>query len=206
MFSKWIRKAISLKHYIHSSFLDAGNAVLPMATYFKEKSLHSLHFLLRMYVYLMTLWIVPFLITYAIWCNFLNYNWPIPLLGYNYMILCITYPVGIWFIFPYELLCNNEFRTNVKMYLLDYAIRILMIFLREGIAFLFYALPPYNNGLLQLQSLFLNMLRSGCLQKWSVIWREEETRHPVSEWCYCFLDWTPFAWSSMPSFYGPWPM
>ena len=96
------------------TLLDAGYCVLPMATFFKEKSLLSAHFLLRMYVYLMILWIVPYLVAYVIWCNFLNYNWPIPFLGYNYLILWITFPVGIWFIFPYELRCNNEFRTNVK--------------------------------------------------------------------------------------------
>ena len=135
--------------------LDAANMVLPMATFFREKTLQSIHFFLRMYAYLMILWIVPYLIAYVIWCNFLNYNWPIPFLGYNYLILFITTPVGLWFVFPYELRCNNEFVKNVKMYLLYYAIQTMMSFLTEGISFLFYALPPNLQWIVAITIAFL---------------------------------------------------
>ena len=66
--------------------LPAANEVLIMTTYFKEKSLLSIRMLLKMYALLVVTWTVPYLIAYLIWCQYFNYNWPIPFLGYNYII------------------------------------------------------------------------------------------------------------------------
>ena len=49
--------------------LDAGNISVPIGIFFKEKSLKSFHFLMRIYFYLIVLWIVPFLVAYIVWCN-----------------------------------------------------------------------------------------------------------------------------------------
>ena len=47
------------------------------------------------------------------------------------------------------------------MYVLDYAILVLMMFLREGISFLFYALPPYLQWIVPIAIAFLKYI-----QKW----------------------------------------
>ena len=56
----------------------AGNEVLNMSIYFKEKSLQSFQILLRMWFLFMTMWIVPYLVAYLTWCIYLGYNWPLP--------------------------------------------------------------------------------------------------------------------------------
>ena len=122
--------------------LDACGGILDIATFFNEKSLLTFRMLLRMYMFCMTLWLVPFLMAYIIWCNLLGYNWPIPYLGYNYLINVMLFP-GVWYVFPYHLRCDKEFRKNMKMYLSYFTVVIVMMLLREGISLLFQALPLY---------------------------------------------------------------
>ena len=91
----------------------------------------------------MMLWIVPYAIAYAIWCNYFGYNWPIPYLGYNILISLLIHPIGIFFIFPNHLRIDNGFQRNMKLYVLKLALMILMLLLREAISMLFKAVPPY---------------------------------------------------------------
>lgn len=62
------------------TLLDAGNTLLYMSFWFKSKTMQSFWIFLRIYMYYMILWIVPYVIAYAIWCNYFGYNWPIPYL------------------------------------------------------------------------------------------------------------------------------
>ena len=75
--------------------MSAGNHLLNMITFFNEKSLQSLLMFLRLYVFMMIIWIVPYLVAYVIWCNFLGYNWPIPYLGYNFFVSRIIITIGL---------------------------------------------------------------------------------------------------------------
>ena len=70
-------------------FLFAVNDVMNIATYFKEKSLLSIRTLLKLYSLFMLVWTIPYLIAYLIWCQYLEYNWPMPLLGYNFILFFI---------------------------------------------------------------------------------------------------------------------
>ena len=54
--------------------LVAGNEVLKMSTYFNEKSLKSVNVLLKMYLLYLTIWLVPYMIAYLIWCLLLSYS------------------------------------------------------------------------------------------------------------------------------------
>ena len=89
------------------------------------------------------LWIFPYSMAYVIWCIYFGYNWPIPYLGYNFLIGLIMYPIGIWFIFPKSLRVDKEFQRNMKLYVLLLAVGILMAFLFEAVSMLFKAIPPY---------------------------------------------------------------
>ena len=123
--------------------LRAGNQILSMSTWFNERSLYSFRMLLRMYLLYMILWIVPYLIAYFIWCNYLEYNWPIPYLGYNYVLSNIGFLAGIWILLPHDLLSKPEFKRNVKLYILHSFLDIGLSCLGEGISYLFEALPAY---------------------------------------------------------------
>ena len=91
----------------------------------------------------MMLWILPYFMAYVIWCIYFGYNWPIPYLGYNYLISTLVYPIGMWFIFPKSLRVDSEFKRNMKLYALNLAVGISMIFLREAISILFKEIPLY---------------------------------------------------------------
>ena len=97
--------------------LVAGNEVLKMSTYFNEKSLKSVNVLLKMYLLYLTIWLVPYMIAYLIWCLLLSYNWPIPYLGYNFFITLTAFPFTFWLILPWSLRSKEEFRKNVKLYI-----------------------------------------------------------------------------------------
>ena len=90
--------------------LAVWNAVLNLSTYFKDKSIQSLRICLRMYVFMVSLWIVPYTIAYLIWCHFFGYNWPLPLLAYFYFVTNILFNFGIWVIFPKNLRTKIEFK------------------------------------------------------------------------------------------------
>ena len=60
--------------------VPAASEVLNVATFFEEKTLLSFRMLSKMYSLLVLAWIVPYLIAYLIWCQYLKNNWPIPFL------------------------------------------------------------------------------------------------------------------------------
>ena len=66
--------------------LIAANEHLNMATYFRAKSFLSFRMLFKTFSFFMVTWTIPYVITYAIWCRCLMYNWPIPFLQYLHTI------------------------------------------------------------------------------------------------------------------------
>ena len=124
-------------------FLFAINDILNMATYFKEKSLLSIRMVLKLFSLFILVWTIPYLIAYLIWCQYLKYNWPIPLLGYNFILCIITAPTAMWTSFPRNLRKNLYFQQNFKMYALYIVNIAISIILRQGILMLFIVLSGY---------------------------------------------------------------
>ena len=143
--------------------LRAGNTILNISTYFKEKSLQSFWVLMKAYLLAMTTWVVPYLISYLIWCSYLGYNWPIPFLGYNWMASGIGFFSGLWILLPYDVPSKKEFKRNTKLYILIYIVDMMMGFLKEGISILFITLPSN----LQWIVVFLILLLKH-FNKWSI--------------------------------------
>ena len=110
----------------------------------------------------MATWMIPYIIAYVIWSSNLGYNWPMPYLGYNIFISSFASLLGMWFVFPYELRYKKEFQRNMKLYMLYFVVLIFITFLREGISFLFKALPPNLQWIIG----FLIPLLKHC-EKWS---------------------------------------
>ena len=121
--------------------LPTANEALTMATYFKEKSFFSFGMLLKMYGFLVMTWTVPYLIAYFIWCQYLNYNWPIPFLGYNYFFFIVARLSVIWTLVPCDLRSNEYFRNNFKLYTHTIIISLVFVILREALSIVFKALP-----------------------------------------------------------------
>ena len=154
----WFEFTIVAGFYL---LMDTAIYVLDLVTYFGYKSMSSFKTFLRIYTFLMILWVVPYLIAYFTWCSYLGYNWPIPYLGYNIMIGWIAFPVGLWMIIPCPLRQDKEFRGNMKFYAISLAVIILMVFLREKIAILFQAIPSHFQWVV---ALIIPILKH--LEKW----------------------------------------
>ena len=131
-------------HWLEVNFVVAvnyilvtGNDALNMAFYFKEKKLLSFWMLSRMYFLYFTTWIVPYLLSYLIWCNYLGYNWPIPYLGLNFLISQLVFLVAMWILFPVDLMYRKEFQRDVKLYMIYCLLAVLILCLNESLVFLF---------------------------------------------------------------------
>ena len=123
--------------------LLAANEHLNMAVYFKDKSFLAFRMLFKTYSLFMVTWTIPYVIAYMIWCRYLKYNWPILFLGYNYVVLTVAKPAVMWISFPRNFRRNKDLRLNFRLYCLYIFSGLIFGVLREGVSFLFKALPGY---------------------------------------------------------------
>ena len=123
--------------------LFAVNEHLMIATYFKEKSFLSFRMLFKTYFFFMVTWTIPYVIAYVVWCRYLKYNWPIPLLGYNYIVLNVAKLPVMWMSFPHNLRTNEDIQHNCFVYYLYIFSGIIFAILGEGISILFKIFPGY---------------------------------------------------------------
>ena len=119
-----------------------GNA-LNMATYFREKSLLSIWVMIKIYSMFIVIWAVPYLIAYLVWCQYLDFNWPIPFLGYNYILFNVVRPAALWISIPRDLYEKENFPRNFKLYSLYLGIALVFGVLREGLSIFLKVLPGY---------------------------------------------------------------
>ena len=147
--------------------------VFNIATYLKEESIYSFLMPLKIYSLYMVAWVVPYLIAYLVWCHYLNYNWPIPLIGYNYFLLSVVRPAAVWISLSYDLRRNEKFQKNFKLYIFYYVTSMIFAVLREGMTIFFKVVPGYlqwisafliqllKNSQTLLQSRFVNRMAGG---------------------------------------------
>ena len=76
-------------------------------------------------------------------CEYLKNNWPIPLLGYNFILLIITAPAATWTSIPRNLRKNQYFQQNFKIYALYIVNIAISIVLRQLVLILFIVLSGY---------------------------------------------------------------
>ena len=138
--SHWYRFSLCAFVFV---FLFAVNDILNMATYFKEKELLSIRMLLKLFSLFTLAWTTPYIIAYLIWCQYLEYNWPMPLLGYNFILFIITAPAAIWTSIPRNLRKSQYFQQNFKMFALYIVNTAISIVLRQVMLILFIVLPGY---------------------------------------------------------------
>ena len=123
--------------------LPTASNAFNTATYFNERSILSFWILSKIYFLNIVSWVVPYLIAYLVWCHYLNYNWPIPLLGYNYMIVQLVLPATLWASFHRDLRIKEIFRKSFPFYILYIAWALVTVVVREQVSNLFEALPGY---------------------------------------------------------------
>ena len=64
--------------------LQAVRDAFLLAAYLMGKSHFSVRNLLKSIALYFVTWLVPYIIAYLVWCQYLKYFWPIPYLGYKY--------------------------------------------------------------------------------------------------------------------------
>ena len=99
--------------------------------------------LLKLFSWFPLVWTVPYMIAYLIWCQYLKNNWPIPLLGYNFILFIFTAPAAVWTSLPQNLRKNKYFQQNFKIYALYIVNMAISIVLRQGALILFIVLSGY---------------------------------------------------------------
>ena len=123
--------------------LTTTDDVFHIATYLKEESIYSFWMPLKIYSLYMVAWVVPYLTAYFVWCHYLNYNWPIPLLGYNYFVFLVVRPAALWISLSHDLCRKENFRKKFKMYIFYYVAIIIFAVLREVMSIFFKVVPGY---------------------------------------------------------------
>ena len=123
--------------------LETARNALNMATYSKEKSLLSIWVMIKLYSMLVVIWAVPYLVAYLVWCQYLDFNWPIPFLGYNYILLNVLRPAALWISIPRDLFEKDNFPRNFKLYSFYLGIALAFGVLREGMSIFLKVVPGY---------------------------------------------------------------
>ena len=123
--------------------IQTANDAFCIATYLKAKSVFTFWTLLKIFSLYLLAWSVPYFIAYLVWCHYLNYNWPIPFLGYNYVLFYIVKPAMLWASLPRDLCRKEIFQQDFKSYILYSALLLTIGVLRDGMAILFKVIPGY---------------------------------------------------------------
>ena len=145
--SHWFEINASVMMHI---MLAVANIALNLATYFKEPLVFSFKICLRMYLLIGSMWIVPYLIGYWMWCSYFENNWPLPMLGYLFFIVQILFIFGMWIIFPQNLRKKDNIKNDIQIYKLYVAVVVMMTGFKEGLSLLLKLLPLYLQWIIAL--------------------------------------------------------
>ena len=98
--------------------LMAGAYNLNLATYTQEESLMSIGNFLKIYILFVIPYAVYYILSYAIWTTYFQFNHPLPNLGQIMLPTIITSMIGLWFILPSHLLVKMDFRKKLRNFML----------------------------------------------------------------------------------------
>ena len=96
--------------------ISTADLLLNCYVYLKERSLASWKLFLYLWSWTSSCFTVVYLLCYSIWVLYLGKNHPMPFIGLCYLPSWIALLCGIWFIFPENLLSNEDFRKKLKTY------------------------------------------------------------------------------------------
>ena len=121
--------------------ISSGSTILDLITWTKEKEIMSMWNYLKIFSTLL----IPYTILYVscclVWSVYLQYNHPLPLFGLIMIPAIMLQALGLWFVLPSHLLAKNDFRSKLKWYNLYFLCTVVVAFLREVLAMLFF-FPP----------------------------------------------------------------
>ena len=110
----WYEINISI---VAASLYSTVNMLLNCFVFTSQKKLISFGVLLKMWGWNMLGFVIPYTISYVVWVVYLGYNHPMPFLGLCQFVSWISVLSGTWFLFPTELLNEDEFRKKLKTYM-----------------------------------------------------------------------------------------
>lgn len=118
--------------------------LLNLKVWTTENSLAKWDVFLRMYF----MYIIPsaflYLVCYYLWSIYLGFHHPMPQLGViAYLCAWIIFQIGLWFLLPYGLLSQEEFRRKLRIYNVLLFHGVLIIIQNEVLNYLFVNLPTY---------------------------------------------------------------
>ena len=135
----WMESLFLLAIY---QLLTVGATVLNLTTWLKEESLMSIGTYLKMYCCSVIILTICYILCYAIWSVYLQYNHPMPNLNSAIgLINALTLMIEIWCLLPAHLLRDHKFRQKLRTYTIIMAWLTTTIAQNQFLIFLFGNFP-----------------------------------------------------------------
>ena len=141
-----------------AGIIAEANMILELFAYIRHNYFTSVGFLVKMYLWIMLAWLVPFISCNSFWKFHLNYNTPMPLSGALFLVAWWVVLFGVWFLFSLEKLEDSEVRGKLKTYFLYSLWWNIMQIQKDIITVAFKQTPPKFQCML---ALLIPVLRSG---------------------------------------------
>ena len=116
------------------------SCVMDVFIYMGLESFPSVKVALKHYMRTMLAFVVPYGTFYFLWTYILNFNHPMPFLGYGALISWIISLPLVWFLIPPHLRKIKERRKQIMMYILLQLVWILISIQKVGLTILFESL------------------------------------------------------------------
>ena len=141
-----------------TGIIAEANMILELFAYIRHDYFNSIGFLVKMYLWIMFAWNVPFIGCNSFWKYYLNYNTPMPLSGALFLVAWWVVLFGVWFLFSMEKLEDSEVRGKLKTYFLYSLWWNIMQIQKDVITIVFKHTPPKFQCML---AFVIPVLRSG---------------------------------------------
>lgn len=113
------------------------SCVMDVFIYLDLESLASVNVVLKHYSRTMLAVVLPYGMCYVFWKHILNFNHPMPFLGYSVLISWILTLPLVWFLIPPHLRAMKERRKQVMIYILLQFVWIMITVQKMGLTIIF---------------------------------------------------------------------
>lgn len=122
--------------------LNTALVILDIYAFLNCKIIISMRMVLRMFFWILSVYLIPYCMSYVVWSIFLDYNHPMPQVGPLSLFAAWIFNLfGIWVLIPSDLRGVYEFRQKLQMLLLYLVWWFVVGIQMDGLSFIFENLP-----------------------------------------------------------------
>ena len=128
---------------VFTGLMVNANLILDFFAFTRQEFFTTVGFFVKMYLWLLITWHIPFIACNSFWKYYLNFNTPMPLSGLLFLVTWLAVLLGVWLMFPSETLAYNEVRAKMKTYFLYSLWWNIMNLQKDAITIAFKNVPNY---------------------------------------------------------------